>query len=300
MLTAFWHWFVVVVAVMSILACWWLLHWTKGVSNRKGSEVGSTGHVWDEDLVELNAPLPRWWLHLFNITIVFSFVYLALYPGLGNVAGVLGWSQETQLQEELARAEARQEAIFAPFRALPPEELVANEEAVAIGRRLFGNYCAMCHGSDGRGAPGFPNLADDDWLYGGAWEQVTASIRSGRMGVMPPWGDALGEEGVRDVVAYVQQMSGQKADPGMAADGKQHYDTLCVACHGPDGSGNVLLGAPDLTDDAWLYGGTPAAIATSIVAGRTGNMPAHEELLSEDRRRFVAAYVLSLSRDSTP
>ncbi|MEJ8568313.1 cytochrome-c oxidase, cbb3-type subunit III [Elongatibacter sediminis] len=298
MLNAFWHWFVIVGTIASILACWWLLHWTKGVSGRKGNEVGSTGHVWDEDLIELNAPLPRWWLHLFNLTIIFALAYLVFYPGLGNIDGILGWTQVQQLEQELEQADARQQEVFERFTDMRPEELIADAEAVGIGRRLFGNYCAMCHGSDGRGAPGFPNLTDDAWLYGNSWEQVATSIRDGRAGVMPPMGAALGEEGVLETVVYVQQLSGQKADPGLAAAGKQRYDTLCVACHGPDGTGNPMLGAPNLTDDAWLYGGTPAVLTETITNGRNGNMPAHRDLLSEERRRLVAAYVLSLSADT--
>lgn len=297
MLNAFWHWFVIVGTVGSILACWWLLHWTKGVSNRKeGDEVGSTGHVWDEDLTELNAPLPRWWLHLFNITIVFSLIYLVLYPGLGNIDGLLGWTQVGQFEEAMQEAESEKQEIFARFQDMAPEALIADEEAGGIGRRLFGSHCAMCHGSDARGAPGFPNLADDDWQWGGAWDQVLTSIREGRIGVMPPMGPALGEEGVRKVVVYVQQLAGRRADPDLAAAGKEHYDMLCVACHGPEGKGNIALGAPDLTDQAWLYGGSPEALTQTINQGRNGNMPAHRDLLSEAEQRLVAAYVLSLSR----
>lgn len=298
MLNAFWNWFVIIGTIVSILACWWLLQWTKGVSGRKGDEVGSTGHVWDEDLVELNAPLPRWWLYLFNMTIVFALVYLVLYPGLGNVKGLLGWTQLKQLDEEMSRVHEQQEEVFEQFEDLKPQELIANAEAVGIGRRLFGNHCAVCHGSDARGAPGFPNLTDDDWLYGGAWEQVLTSIRDGRNGVMPPFGPALGENGVAEVVVYVQKLAGQKANPELAAAGKQRFDTLCVACHGPDGTGNPALGAPNLTDDTWLYGGSPEILAETVSKGRSGKMPSHKDILSDDERRLVAAYVLSLSRQA--
>jgi cytochrome c oxidase cbb3-type subunit 3 len=176
--------------------------------------------------------------------------------------------------------------------------LNADPEAIAIGRRLFANNCIMCHGSDGRGAAGFPDLSDHDWLYGGSYEQILTSIRQGRVGVMPPMGAALGENGVRDVAIYVQQLSGQKADPELAAAGKMHFDTVCAACHGPDGKGNQLLGAPNLTDDVWLYGGTPEIIAATVSKGRNGNMPSHQTLLNEDRQRLVAAYVVSLSSQS--
>ncbi|MDZ4731190.1 MAG: cytochrome-c oxidase, cbb3-type subunit III [Xanthomonadales bacterium] len=296
MLNSFWNWFVIIGTVASMLACWWLLHWTKGVSNRKGDGIGSTGHVWDEDLVELNAPLPRWWLHLFNITIVYGFIYLALYPGLGNVQGLLGWTQLAQYNEEITAAELQQKDVFANFNNMTPEQLIASDEANDTGRRLFANNCAMCHGSDGRGAPGFPNLADDDWLYGSAHEQILTSINQGRMGVMPPLGDALGDQGVLEVSVYVQQLAGQKADQAMAAAGKTRFAMLCAACHGPDGQGNQALGAPNLSDDIWLYGGNPDSIIASVRRGRNGNMPAHENLLSEDRRRLLAAYVASLSK----
>jgi len=295
MLNLFWNWWVVLISVGTILACWWLLHWTKGVSERSDDDDGSTGHVWDEDIRELNTPLPRWWLHLFNITIVFALVYLALYPGLGNFSGFLGWTQIGQYDEAMASAAVAQEPVFARFREMDGNALMADAEAREIGGRLFGNNCAMCHGSDGRGAKGFPNLADNDWLWGDSYDTVLSSISTGRIGAMPPMGAALGEDGVREVVAHVQQLSGQKADPEMAAAGQARFQMVCMACHGMDGTGNQALGAPNLTDEIWLYGGNPADIEATIVSGRNGNMPAHEKLLNEDRRRLLAAYVKGLS-----
>jgi cytochrome c oxidase cbb3-type subunit 3 len=295
MLNSFWNWWVIIISVGSILACWWLLHWTKGVSDRSDDETGSTGHVWDENITELNTPLPRWWLYLFNITIVFALVYLAMFPGLGNFKGILGWTEVGQYEAEMTQAAAAQESVFLRFRDMDGAALVADPEAREIGGRLFANNCAMCHGSDGRGAKGFPSLADDDWLYGNSFDAVLTSITNGRMGAMPPMGAALGEEGVTEVVAYVQQLSGQTADPELAAAGKVRFETICMACHGMDGTGNQALGAPNLTDDIWLYGGSPTDIETTINNGRNGNMPAHENLLSEDRRRLLAAYVIGLS-----
>jgi len=295
MLNAFWNAFVIILTLLSIFGCWWLLKWTSGISNRKGDKIGSTGHVWDEDLVELNAPLPKWWLNLFHITIVFSLIYLVLFPGLGNVPGVLGWTQIGRYDEQMVASQAAQETVYAPFRAMEPKALVANPEAREIGRRLFANNCAMCHGSDGRGAPTFPNLTDSDWLYGSDYDQILTSITLGRNGVMPAMGAVLGEPGLAEVTAYVQQLSGQTVDNNLASAGKTKFDMLCAACHGVDGKGNVALGAPNLTDDVWLYGGTAEKVSETIAKGRNGKMPAHESLLSEDRRRLVAAYVAGLS-----
>ena len=297
MLTSFWHWYVIIITVGTILACFWLLRWTKGISNRdEENATGSTGHVWDEDLVELNNPLPRWWLQLFYITIVFAFIYLALFGGLGNIPGVLDWSQEGQYEAEVKTATEAQETIFARYRQLDNDALIADAEANATGQRLFANSCAMCHGSDGRGARSFPNLADNDWLYGNSFDTVMQSIAGGRVGMMPVMVGGLDDAAINDLVVYVQSMSGIKADADMAAKGKVHFDTLCVACHGADGSGNQALGSPRLNDDIWLYGGEPETIKKTVTEGRNGNMPAHKDLLSEDRRRLIAAYVLSLSK----
>jgi len=297
MLTSFWNWYVIIITVGTIVGCFWLLQWTKGISNRdKDNTTGTTGHVWDEDLVELNNPLPRWWLKLFYTTIVFAFVYVAIYGGLGNIAGFKGWTQESQYEAEMQAATEAQQAIFARYKEMDNDALIADPEANATGQRLFANNCAICHGSDARGAKGFPNLADSDWLYGGSFDTVMASITNGRAGMMPVLVGALDDKAVSELVVYVQSLSGQKADPGMAANGKKTFDMLCVACHGPDGGGNQALGAPRLNDNIWLYGGDPETIRETITKGRNGKMPAHKDLLSEDRRRLIAAYVLSLSQ----
>ena len=298
MLTSFWHWYVIIITVGTVLGCFWLLQWTKGVSNRdeEGDGTGTTGHVWDEDLVELNNPLPRWWLQLFYGTIVFAFIYLVLFGGLGNIAGVLGWSQEGQYEAEMKTATEAQEAIFARYMQMDNETLIADADANATGQRLFANSCSMCHGSDGRGARGFPNLTDNDWLYGSGFDTIMQTLENGRAGAMPVMVAGLDDKAIGELVVYVQSMSGQKADPGMAANGKKNFDMLCVACHGADGSGNQALGAPRLNDEIWLYGGEPETIRKTLTEGRNGNMPAHKDLLSEDRRRLLTAYVLSLSK----
>lgn len=298
MLTSFWHWYVVIITVVTILACFWLLQWTKGASNRDETEdgAGTTGHVWDEDLVELNNPLPRWWLKLFYITIAFSFIYMILFGGLGNIPGVLGWSQEGQYEAEMQTAAEAQEAIFSRYRQMDNETLINDAEANATGQRLFANNCAMCHGSDAAGARGFPNLTDNDWLYGGDFDVVMQTIANGRAGAaMPVMVGGLDDAAISELVVYVQSMSGQKADAAMAARGKKNFDMLCVACHGPDGSGNQALGAPKLNDNIWLYGGEPETIRKTLTEGRNGNMPAFQKTLTEDQRRLIAAYVLSLS-----
>lgn len=298
MLTSFWHWYVIIITIGTILGCFWLLQWTKGVSNRddEGEGTGTTGHVWDEDLVELNNPLPRWWLQLFYITIAFAFIYLVLFGGLGNIGGVLGWTQEGQYEQEMQTASEAQEVIFARYREMDNETLIADADANSTGQRLFANNCAMCHGSDGAGARGFPNLTDDDWLYGGNFDAIMQTLENGRTGAMPVMVAGLDETALGELVVYVQSMAGQKADPEMAANGKKNFDMLCVACHGPDGSGNQALGAPRLNDQIWLYGGEPETIRETLTKGRNGKMPAFNDTLSEDQRRLIAAYVLSLSR----
>ena len=297
MLTSFWNWYVIIITIVTILLCFWLLQWTKGVSNRdeEGDGTGTTGHVWDEDLVELNNPLPKWWLQLFYGTIVFAFIYMALFGGLGNIGGVLGWSQEGQYEAQMEAANEAQETVFAVYRAMDNETLIANADANATGQRLFANNCAMCHGSDGGGARGFPSLTDNDWQYGGSFDTIMQTLENGRTGAMPVMVAGLDDKAITELVVYVQSMSGQKADPVMAANGKKNFDMLCVACHGPDGSGNQALGAPRLNDNIWLYGGEPETIRKTLTVGRNGNMPAHKDLLTEDQRRLITAYVLSLS-----
>lgn len=296
MLNAFWNGFVIVLTLASVFGCWWLLQWTKGISNRDGG-TGTTGHTWDEDLEELNNPLPRWWLYLFHLTIVFTLVYFVLYPALGNFDGVLGWTQEARYEKEMAAAQESRGEVYAQFEGLAPAELQANEEALGIGRRLFANHCAMCHGSDGRGGAGFPNLADDDWLYGGDFDAVQTSIAQGRSGMMPALGAALGEGGVNEVVAYLQSLSGEPDQPGLVEAGSQKYMSFCVACHGANAGGNPALGAPKLSDDTWLYGGSAETLAETINQGRSGMMPAHADLLDEAQIRLLTVYVQSLSQD---
>jgi cytochrome c oxidase cbb3-type subunit 3 len=290
-----WSWYVGILTVANILGCLWLLWWTRRPHGGNKPEGETTGHVWDGDLVEGNKPMPRWWINLFYITIVFAFAYLLWYPGLGAFAGVGGWTSQKMHAEDVAAAQAKLEPILAKFRSQPIAELAADAEAVELGHSVFANNCATCHGSDARGARGFPNLTDADWQWGGDPDSVLATVLGGRQAAMPGFGSVLGADGVAATVAYVQSLSGP-ADPALAAAGSAHFQTLCMACHGADGRGNPLLGAPNLTDGTWLYGGDEATIAATIADGRMGQMPAHAGLIGEDRARLAAAWVLAQQR----
>jgi cytochrome c oxidase cbb3-type subunit 3 len=291
--SGFWEVYIAVISLVSIVACAVFL---KLQSVRRVTEPDTSGHVWDEDLSEYNNPLPRWWAWLFYITIFFSLGYLALYPGLGIWGGSLGWTQLKQLEEENARAQAAYGPLYDRYGAQEIAEVAKNPAALAIGQKLFLNHCAQCHASDARGSRGFPNLADRDWLWGGTPEAISTSIAEGRTGVMPPFGPALGEQGVKDLAHYVMSLSGGAHDSIRAARGKEKFVQLCAACHGADGKGNQQLGAPNLTDGVWLHGSGEAAIAETITRGRSNQMPAHKELLTPAKIHLLAAYVYSLSR----
>jgi len=293
--SSFWNWYIIIPTVGGIIACFLLIRWLSGSISpeEQGKEMG---HVWDEDLVELNNPLPRWWLGMFYITLFFGIGYLALYPGLGTFKGLLGWTSTGQYQREIDLADAKYGPLFKKFQEMPVIAVADNPDARRMGERLFVNYCATCHGSDARGARGFPNLRDNDWLYGGAPETIEQTILDGRSGVMPAWGAALGDDaGVNDVAEYVFSLSGRNVDAAAASRGQEKYQALCVACHGADGTGNQALGAPNLTDNVWLYGGSSKQVMESIAMGRTGVMPPHREFLGEDKVHLLAAYVYSLS-----
>jgi cytochrome c oxidase cbb3-type subunit 3 len=260
----------------------------------KGS-VETTGHLWDEDLAEYNNPLPRWWSWLFYLTIAFGLVYLVLYPGLGSWRGTLGWSQISQLNDEQRDAEKQYGPLYDKFAKLDADALARDVEALSVGQRLFLNNCAQCHASDGGGSRGFPNLSDRDWLYGGDAKSIETTITGGRNGVMPPFGAALGEDKVKDVAHFVMSLSGGAADSIRVAKGAEVFKTTCAACHGAEGRGNQALGAPNLTDRIWLHGSGEPTIIETVTRGRTSQMPAHKDLLSETKIRLLTAYVLSLS-----
>ena len=292
--SGFWDLYIALLTVLSIVACAVFL---KSQSIRKApGDAETTGHKWDEDLAEYNNPLPRWWSWLFYLTIVFSLVYLILYPGLGSWPGTLGWSQVGQLKEETRAAEQQFGPLYQRFAATAVEVLAKNPEALAIGQKLFLNNCAQCHASDGAGSRGFPNLTDADWLWGSDAKTIKATIAEGRTGVMPPFGAALGEQGVKNVAQYVRSLSGLTTDSLKVAFGKDLYMQNCVACHGADGKGNPALGAPNLTDKTWLHGSAEPVVMETIAKGRTNQMPAHKALLDEARIHLLTAYVVSLSQ----
>lgn len=300
-----WSWYVIALIALNIAGCVWLLWWTS--RRRPGDPLPEdTSHVWDGDLTEYNKPLPRWWINLFYITIVFAIGYLVWYPGFGNFAGYGKWTSRVEHDRDAAKATATLEKTFAPYQGQPIDVLARDPQAVKLGRSIFGNTCATCHGSAGKGAIGYPNLTDGIWHWGGNPEQVLQTVLDGREGVMPPWGKILEGMGGADatdyVIAHVRALGDSGGDARgdfAAARGKALYEGVCVACHGKDGKGNQALGAPDLTDAYWLYGDGREAMREGINNGHHGVMPPHRALLGETRARLAAAYVWSLSHGTT-
>ncbi|MDE2585434.1 MAG: cytochrome-c oxidase, cbb3-type subunit III [Betaproteobacteria bacterium] len=287
----FWNLYVVVIVLVSIIGCGVLL---KSQSVHKGSS-DTTGHVWDETLAEYNNPLPAWWSWMFYLTIVFALAYLTLYPGLGKFQGVLGWSSAGQYNGEMKKANDTYGPIYDKYLKMDLKAVAADKEANEMGKRLFLTYCSQCHGSDARGAKGFPNLTDSDWQWGGDPETVKTTIMEGRNGVMPSHAQ-LGEESIKDLANFVRSLSGLPHDSVRAAKGKETFQSAgCVGCHGPEAHGTPALGAPNLTDKTWLYGSSEATIIETITKGRNNRMPAWKDFLGEAKVHLLAAYVLSLS-----
>ena len=288
-----WSIYIAAVTIVGLIACLALLI----IAARRRVMAGdnTTGHVWDEDLRELNNPLPRWWMWLFVLTIVFAAVYLALYPGLGSAAGSLNWSSAAQYKDEQAKARAVAAPLFAGFAATPVPELARNHQAMAVGERLFANNCAACHGADAKGSKGFPNLTDTDWLWGGSPERIKETITQGRQGMMPPIAAAVGSpEDVRNVANYVLSLSGSPHNNIAAELGRPKF-AVCAACHGANGKGTQALGAPNLTDKLWLHGWGEDAIVAMVTKGKTNVMPAHGGRLTPEQIHVLTAYVWGLS-----
>ena len=299
-LSGFWSGWIIIITLGSIAFAFWLL-----VANRKtdtqpkaDGQVGTTGHGAD-GIEEYDNPLPRWWFFLYIATVIFALTYLVLYPGLGNFKGLLGWTQEGQWEQEVADAEARYAPIFERYQQIPIPELSKDAEAMQVAERIFLNNCAICHGSNAKGGNGFPNLTDDDWLYGGQPEQIVTTLTQGRRGMMPPW-KQLGDDNIENLTQYLLSLSGSADDEQKAQQGKTLYASTCIGCHGPDATGNQALGAPDLSDDIWLYRAPGQSVADSVRQtlheGRKGHMPAQATYIGEQRVHLVAAYVYGLGR----
>ena len=295
----FWSYYVIVLTLGGILACALLL-WITARKKIVSSSDNTTGHVWDEDLREMNNPMPRWWMWMFVLSIVFGLGYLVYYPGLGSFQGTSQWTQLGEYEAELQKGELEIAPVYARFASLSTEQLAGDAPAMAIGERLFMNNCSQCHGSDAKGSKGFPNLTDVDWLHGGSPEKISETIHAGRVGVMPPMAEAVGSaDDVRNVAHYVLSLSGSPHDSLRASLGKSNFAS-CAACHGMDGKGNQDLGAPNLTDDIWLHGWGEAAIVDIVTNGRNNVMPGQEGRLTEPQLRVLTAYVWGKSKKAQP
>ncbi len=295
-----WSWYVIALVILNLGGATWLL-WSTAKRRPGDPKPDDTSHHWDGDITEYNKPMPRWWIFGFYISLVFGVVYFAWYGGLGDYPGFAHWTSAAEHDEAKADADARMEQAFAPYAGRELPDLAKDPEAMRLGRSIFANICAACHGSAAKGAIGYPDLTDDIWHWGGSPERVLETVLDGREGVMPPWGEVLtgmgGPGAVDQVVAYVRTLPDPKLMEGntLATKGKPLYEGVCVACHGLDGKGNPMLGAPDLTDGYWLYGNSNDSLRQTIMEGRHGSMPAHRALLGETRARLAAAWVWSLS-----
>ncbi len=295
----FWSGFVAIITLVSIVACLVLL-WFSGKTKTMSTADNTTGHVWDGDLREMNNPLPRWWVWLFVITVLFAVFYLVMYPGLGSNPGQLGWTSTGQHTAEMDKGQKEVAPLYAKFAAMKVEDVARDPQAMGIGERLFMNNCAQCHGSDARGGKGFPNLTDSDWLHGGTPEAITETLTKGRIGNMPPMAAAVGTaDDVKNVANYVLSLSGSPNDSLRASLGKAKFGA-CAACHGLDGKGNTAIGAPNLTDNIWLHGYGEAAITAMVNGGKVNQMPAQADKLSPEQIHVLAAYVWGMSNNAKP
>jgi cytochrome c oxidase cbb3-type subunit III len=297
-MTSFWSFWVSIISLGSIFGSLWLIYITRKSQTTDTETEKTMGHTFD-GIEEYDNPLPKWWMYMFVGTCIFGLAYYALYPGLGNYKGLLGWTQVGQWENEVQTAEEKYGPIFEAYAATPIDELVQDAEAMKVGQRLFANNCAVCHGSAGRGAIGFPNLTDSDWLYGGTEEAIKATLVNGRMGNMPAKGlnPAMTNAQVDDMVHYLLTFSDRSDNAAAAERGAAMYQTACAACHGADAKGNQAIGAPNLTDNIWLYGSTPKRISHTLLYGRAGVMPAQLERLGEEKIHLLTAYVKSLSQN---
>lgn len=295
-MTSFWSYWVSIITLGSIFGCVWLLYVTRKSQPSDTVTEDKTGHTYD-GIEEYDNPMPKWWLVFFMLTIVFGLIYLVIYPGLGNFKGIRGWTSVGQWEEEVKEANELYTPIFEAYAKTPIVDLAKDVEAMKVGQRLFANNCAVCHGSTGRGSLGFPNLTDDDWLYGGDPETIKTTLINGRNGQMPVKGlnPSMSSSDVDNLTHYLLSFSGRSDDKAAIQAGSEMYVTACAACHGDDAKGDQSVGAPNLTDNIWLYGGTAEKISQTLLYGRSGVMPAQKDKLSEHKIHLLAAYVYSLS-----
>lgn len=298
-MTTFWSLWIIVLTSSCIILVTWVLLANRRAAVHPGLDPDdkTTGHVYD-GIVEYNNPLPRWWFVMFILSIVFAAVYLVLYPGMGSWKGTLGWTSVGELQADQEAGKASYASSYDVYKNMPIPELAKNEEAMNMGFRLFANNCSVCHGADGGGNYGFPNLMDSDWLHGGSPEKILETITKGRIAAMPAWGPSLGEEKVLQVAEYVLKISGNEHDAAQAELGAKVFAENCVACHGADAKGQYATGAPNLTDKTWLYEGTRENIRQTIRNGRNNQMPAQEHTLLPEKIHLLAAYVYHLSNNA--
>ena len=307
--------FIAAVTVLHILGYIGLVYWTTHIKAGGDAKEGEIiDHTWDGDLKEMNNPMPGWWLSLFYLMIAFAIAYLFLYPGVYK--GSKGWTQLGQYQQESRKIDSRSAEYFRHYAGKSVEELAKDPDALATGRRIFLQNCAVCHASDAGGSPGsYPNLTDKDWIWGGTPENIINTITNGHTGAMPPGGaliavtpgqppSAEDQEKLDDVSNYVLSLGGYPHDQARADKGKALYSTSCIACHGPDGKGNPVIGGINLADQTWLYADDPedpaalkAFIEHQIQQPRNNVMPAWKDTLGDAKIKVVAAYVYSLSQD---
>lgn len=285
----FWHYYIVVIVVLSFIFIIWLLLSQNAAVKRTNDEVKTMGHSWD-GIEEYNNPLPRWWFLMFVALILVSIGYLFFYPGMGDYKGQLGWSSTGSYQMQMDKANKEIAKLYGKYTAMKVEDVAKDPAAMAMGQNLFDTYCIQCHGSDAKGQRGFPNLTDTDWLWGGTPDKIHETIANGRLGVMPQWGPVLGEESVKDVANFVMSLSGKEHNEDRAARGKEIFAANCATCHGDKGQGNQGT-APNLTDDTWLWGGSEKAITETIIGGHKNQMPAWKNFLTDDKIHLLTAYV---------
>ena len=318
-MTTFWSLYITVLSLGTIIALTALLFGVRKGQRQEGTDQ-TVGHEFD-GIAEYDNPLPKWWFMLFIGTVVFALGYLVLYPVLDTWKGLLpgyseisegkpfangepGWTGVHQWEKEMDKADAKYGPIYAKYAAMPIEEVAKDEQALKMGGRLFASNCSVCHGSDAKGAYGFPNLTDNEWRWGGDPATIKTTIMGGRTGLMPPQGPAIHEDGVKNVAAFVlTELAGRTLPEGVTADieaGRKIFSSTCFACHGADGKGTAAMGAPNLTNpSAFIYGSSYAQLQQTIRYGRSGHMPAQEAFLGNDKVHLLAAYVYSLSHGNT-